>query len=77
MGFTTRADSARLWPKTFLGRVPKRADMCIYIYIYIYIYERGFACKGGMPHAVEVPCLRTNGVSTNGAAAKVMNLTDL
>ena len=42
--------------------------MCVYIYIYIYIYAVGSE-RGSW--------LRTNGVSTTGADAKVMNFDRL
>ena len=50
--------------------------ICIYIYIYIYIYTPSRSCVSPFAGSPLQSWLRTNGVNTNGAAAKVMILTD-
>ena len=52
----------------------------MYIYIYIYTWMGGLSQGGCVAHFEELAdhlWLRTNGVSTNGAAAKVMNFDRL
>ena len=57
-------------------------SLSLYIYIYMHTHlavDAGDALEGheGPPVQHEVPRLRTNGVNTTGAAAKVMNFDRL